>query len=92
MDVYIVGMVGVINKLRIKMNNNMTITDIMVIMDDLKSQGYNPNQLILKFENIKSNFMMLVEGSKDFSELYNSIELYHPLLENIVICNGCRND
>ena len=85
-------MAGVINKLRIKMSNNMTITDIMVIMDDLKSQGYNPNQLILKFENIKSNLMMLVEGSKDFSELYNSIKFYHPLLESIAISDGCRND
>ncbi len=61
-------------------------------MDDLKSQGYNPNQLILKFENIKSNLMMLVEGSKDFSELYHSIKFYHPLLESIVISDGCRND
>jgi hypothetical protein len=74
------------------MSNNTTITDIMVIMDDLKSQGYNPNQLILKFENIKSNLMMLVEGSKDFSELCHSIKFYHPLLESIVISDGCRND
>lgn len=60
-----------------------TAQELIDLVKELKNKGWNPDTIIFDFDTIKFNLNNLIQGCTTYTELYNCIMFYQPLLEMI---------
>lgn len=60
----------------------MNADEIITLAEQLYKDGYNPNTIVLDFEQVKKNLLLHITHSQNINELRDSLKLFSLLIGN----------
>lgn len=60
----------------------MDFNKIIELAEQLTKDGYNPNTIVLDFEQVKKNLLLHITHSQNINELRDSLKLFSLLIGN----------